>query len=369
MSMRPCVLFVANRGYALSSSRSGIMRSFLRRGWKVVIVVKPDEYSEQLEKMGVVVEPVFVSRGGLSLLGDLGVFLRLLRLYRKYRPVFVHHFHAKPVILGGVAAYIAGVPAVSTITGLGHAFIKGRFIRKFAGLGYRFSLRFGAMTIFQNRDDYDLFLNENWVPKERACLIIGSGVDCKRFAPGARDKENPKKVVLLARLLWQKGIKEFAQVAELVRAELPGTQFVLAGEVDALHPDSVPEDWVNEQDSFEYVGRLSDVRDLLGSASVLLFPSYREGVPRAVLEASASGVPIVAFDVPGVREAVVNGETGYLVPFGDVDALATRTCELLRNNELNDRMSQAGRLLVTSTFDIEAIENRHDELYRSLGFI
>jgi len=172
---------------------------------------------------------------------------------------------------------------------------------------------------------------------------------------------------MLGRLLRQKGILEFAEVAERVQMSLPKARFLLAGEEDLVHPDSLSVESIQNYDGVEYLGRLDDVLPLLEMADLLLFPSYREGVPRAVLEAAATGLPTIGYEVPGVKEAVVNNLTGYLIHFNDVDALYERTIELLNDKKLRLTMGKAASELAKKSFDRREIENMYIKTYQELG--
>lgn len=370
---RDCIVFSANRGYALTSSRRSLLATFMSSGWRVVIATADDTESQELADLGAHVEQVVIHRGGLKLAGDVEAYRRLTQVYRKWQPSVVHHFHAKPVIFGTLAARRAmsrAVRVVNTITGLGHAFTTGGLSARLSAVGYRLASTQADVTVFQNRDDRALFLKRGWIEKERARLVTGSGVDIDHFSlidRTGRDTKTPT-VVMLGRLLAQKGIPEFAETARRLRSRWPGANFLLAGEEDSGHPDALSRDWIASQKAVEYVGRLSDVKPLLARADMLLFPStYREGVPRVVMEAAATGLPTVAFDVPGVVEAVNDGETGYLVPARDMDALTARVEELLVDVDRRIRMGQAARALAEQAFDIRTIEAQYLSLYRQLG--
>lgn len=368
----PSVVLAANRGYALKSSREGIIRHFLEHGWKVVLATTEDDESRELVELGAILEPVTFSRGGFSLVTDLKAYRCLRAIYGRYRPALVHHFHAKPVILGSLVARSQlgdQVGIVNSITGLGHAFVKGGLVTQLASSGYRFALPKSDMTIFQNRDDRALFLKHGWVGAHNNRLIVGSGIDIERFSWVDRRDHDPQApvIVMMGRLLGQKGTTEFVEVAKRVRAVYPQAHFVWAGEEDPAHPDAVSGSWMREQDAIEYAGRLSDVAPLLNQADLLLFPSYREGLPRTVMEAAATGLPTVGFDVPGVREAVGNGETGYLVPERDVDVMTQKTLDLIADKDLRERFGRQSRELAVNEFDIRQIEAAYFDTYRELG--
>lgn len=367
-----CVIFVANRAFALTSSRYLLMQHFLKLGWRVVAATALDKSSDRLLKTGVIIEPVEFDRGGLSLWHDMKAFLSLIHIFRKYRPQLIHHFHAKPMILGNLAVrFVGNAKVVNTVTGLGHAFITGGITRYLAIAGYRLLVTGGNITIFQNRDDMQLFIENGWIPKDKARLIISSGVDTKRFYPKNFKKNETKRVLMVARLLWQKGVREFVEAAELIKRECLTIRFQLAGEWDPVHPDSVEEAWVYaavNKGIIEFLGYIDNMEGLLRTIDVFVLPSYyREGVPRVLLEAAACGVPVVTTNVPGCREVVVDGETGYLVPPRNSKALAIAINKILTNSALRNRMGQAGRRLIEKEFDIRAITNKQLRIYREIG--
>ena len=368
----PTVVFSALRGYAIGSSRRELLDRFLSGGWSVELATVDDAEARALAAQGARLAPVPFRRGGFAPRGDAAAFLALRRIARRSRPCLVHLFHGKPILVGAPAFRgVLGdaVRIVATVTGLGRAFSRDGTLARLAGAGFGFALPRVDATIFQNQDDLELFLERGWVTADRAVLVAGSGVDLGRFAFVDRtSRRDPgRTVVLLARLLREKGIREFLEIARRVRAEKPSVRFVLAGEEEPGVHGVTPAE-IRGTGAVDYVGRLADVAPLLAEADLFLFPSrYREGVPRALLEAAATGLPAVAFDVPGVREAVEAGVTGYLVAPGDLDAMTARVRELLGDACARRRMGRAGRRLVETRFDRAAIQARYLEVYRSLG--
>lgn len=369
-----CAILVANRGFALSSSRRLLIRRFLDRGWRVVIATADDEYSRVLCDDGAILESVDFSRGGLSIVRDAVAFRRLRTIYRKWEPRLVHHFHAKPIIFGSIAARGAQPKPVTinTVTGLGHAFVNGGAVRSLAAVGYRLALRNADVTVFQNRDDLELFVARQWVRRSDTRLIVGSGVDTGRFCMNEFDSSacSGAKVVMVGRLIWQKGIREFVEAAIRLKARRQDVEFILAGEEDPIHPDAVPMSWLEEQcrsGAVTFAGYVRQIDSLLREAAIFVLPSYREGVPRVVLEAAACGVPTVAADVPGTREAVRDGETGYLVPAKNVAALIQRIEDLLANPGRRRAMGRRARLLVEGNFNIKAITQCYIDTYNAVG--
>lgn len=370
--MSKTVLFAANRGYALLSSRRKLIERFISEGWNVVLATEDDAESATLTALGAVLEIVKFNRGGFSPVADWCASKRLRQIIRKWQPSLVHFFHAKPVIMGTLAARRElhnNVRVVNTITGLGHAFIQGGFVTRLASVGYRKALSRADMTVFQNRDDRALFHGNKWLPEKSSMLIAGSGIPLEDFTYLDRTEHDPLRpvVVMLGRLLNQKGIPEFVETASRVKQKIPGAMFYWAGEEDSVHPDAVDMGWLESQQSIEYVGRLKDVKPLLEKSDLLLFPSYREGVPRAVMEAAATGLATVAFDVPGVREAVRDGETGYLVSDRDVNAMTDRVLELLGDQARRIEFGRNASELAKEAFDIRAVQEAYLNIYRGLG--
>jgi glycosyltransferase involved in cell wall biosynthesis len=370
--MPDTIVLAANRGYALKSSRTLLIQRLLKAGCRVVLATADDAESRELAAMGAILEPVHFARSGLAPIHDLRALLRMRSIYRRHRPRLVHHFHSKPIIAGTCAALLDrhNRPAiVNTITGLGHAFIAGGLQQRVVETGFRFALPRADTTIFQNSDDLELFRNKGLVRSEQARMILGSGIDLQHHAVVDRSTRAPgsETVLMIGRLLGQKGIREFAEIATAVRRSMPGVSFLLAGEEDPTHPDAMPRDWISRQHDIAYAGRVSDVRALMAKADLLLFPSYREGVPRVVIEAAASGLPTVAFDVPGVREAVEPGVTGILIPFGDVRRMAEETQRLLVDGHARNVMGAQARTLAERRFDVREVTASYLQIYRTLG--
>lgn len=371
--MNKVVVFAANRGYALLNSRRELIRHFLDADWQVVLATADDDDSRVLAKSGAVLEPVLFSRGGFSPMADWTAVRRMRQIMRTWAPALVHCFHAKPIMFGTWAARRelgCQTRVVSTITGLGHAFVKNGALARLAGVGYRATLPLANLVIFQNRDDRALFLSRKWLPAEKSKLIVGSGVPLERFPPVHRAGRDRKGlvVVMLGRLMKQKGIGEFAEISRRVRSKIPGVRFLLAGEADLFHPDAVDMTWLRNCSDIEYLGRLTDVWPLLAEADLFLFPSYYpEGLPRVVIEAAATGLPTVAFDVPGVRDAVHDCETGYLVQRHDLSLMTSRVIDLLTDQARRLEMGRNAGQWAIEFFDIRKIKDAYVDVYRELG--
>jgi glycosyltransferase involved in cell wall biosynthesis len=372
LQKQPCIIFVANRSFALTSSRLILIQHFLSIGWKVVVATTIDDSIDLLVATEVIVEPISFNRGGFSPLSDIKSFWSLRKVYHLYHPTIIHHFHAKPILLGNLAALsVRKTKIINTVTGLGYAFVRGGPTRQLATVGYRLLLSRSDVTIFQNPDDLQLFLRQGWISKATCKLIVSSGVDTERFHPPMTIHHQGLRVLMVARLLWQKGVREFVEAAEIVKQKVATVRFQLAGELDAVHPDAVDEAWIQtavNRGTVDFLGYLTNIDEQLRATDVFVLPSYyREGVPRVLLEAAASGVPVVTTDVPGCREAVVDGDTGRLVPSQDSQALAEAILEILKDSEQRKKMGLAGRRRIEAEFDIRMITEKQLAIYREIG--
>jgi len=368
------VIFVANRSFALWGSRRDLIIHFIENNYKVVALTKSgDEFARKLEEIGVVIEPIDVERGGFSLWKDINVFITIVKAVRQYNPVLIHSFHAKNVIFSSMIGKIfAGneCKIVNTITGLGYAFSQDSYTKKLALLGYKISQKFADKIIFQNPDDLELFQTHNICTLSQSELIVSSGVDINKY----HRSSIPKKVFIclfVGRLLKQKGVIEFLEAARIIKNKYPDILFQLGGELEKSHPDGVlMEDVVPyiERGDVEYLGYISNMPQKLHSVSLFVFPSYyREGVPRVVLEAASSGVPVIIADEPGTKEAVIDGHTGFLIPSKNSKIISDKIIILFENKELYSELSSNSVLFIKDNFDIKLILKKYVNVYISLG--
>lgn len=370
------VLFVANRVFALTNSRRKLIDRLVANGHEVVICSARDSHSNAEDIKGVSFYNMPFYRGGASFLKEIYCFFILLCVFFKFKPDLVHSFNAKPVIYSGfiMRLFFRGATSISVITGLGHAFLHGSLLKKISGYGYKIALkRKGNHTVFQNGDDFSLFVDSGWVDRSNASLIVGSGVDVRRFYYHFDAGRTDKKVLMIGRLINQKGVREFVESAKLVKKDFNGSvEFVLIGEQDDVHPDAVDFSFIKEavaQKTINYLGFEKDVVPHIHGTDVFVLPSYREGVPRTVLEAASCGVPCVGANVPGTRECIRSDETGFLVEVQNVKELSGRILQLLNDTELREKMSLASRHFMEERFDIQSITDSYLKLYLKVGGI
>jgi glycosyltransferase involved in cell wall biosynthesis len=336
--------------------------ALVARGYAVHVTAPEPTASQQaaVAELGANLHPVPLRRTGLNPVADLRYLRSLRSLMRRLQPTFVLNYTAKPNIWGAIAAAGAGVPSASMVTGLGYAFIEGSSRRRRATQTlmrslYRRATVLNCRVIFQNPDDRDDFIAAGCLAdRQKAALVNGSGVDTNHFQPVPLP--DAPVFLLIARLLWTKGIREYIEAALQVRNRMPHARFQLAGFLDE-GPDAISraelDTWIEA--GIEYLGPLEDVRPAIAGASVYVLPSYREGTPRTVLEAMAMGRPIVTTDVPGCRETVRNKANGLLVPSQDVASLATAMTTLAEDSAARATMGTEARRMALEKYDAEAV--------------
>lgn len=317
-----------------------------------------------IEELGATFIPYPVNRAGRSVVQDLETFRALRTAFSRLQPDLVLAYTIKPVIWAGLAARAARVSQFyALIEGLGYAFQNGHFRRRLLGLTtralYFAALRRAVRVIFLNPDNRRFFLSNRLIRETQAAEIDGIGVDLNSFAR-APIPTGPPKFLCIARLLGDKGLREYAEAAKRVRAKYPEVQITLVGPADSS-PDCIPieEVWSwHNRGILQYLGEAMDVRPLLANCSVYVLPSYHEGMPRTILEAMAMGRPIITTDVPGCRQTVTPGENGYLVPKMDIDALVERMIWFLEHAEKCQTMGALSRQIAEERFDVVKINTR-----------
>ena len=363
MVTRPRILYVANAAWYFVAHRLHFASAARNAGYEVHVAAHDDPASEQIRAAGLSFHPVSISRKGIRPGEELASLGALYRLYQRLRPDLVHHVTIKPVLYGGIAARLAGVPAVvSSVSGLGYVFTatdrKASVLRPLVEIGYKASFMHpNVRVIFENPDDCALFIRSGILSADRVQVIRGIGVDTNRFRPALRPRGAPI-VLLAARMLWDKGIGEFVEAASILRSRGVDARFVLIGKLDEGNPAAVPVSRINQWcDSgvIEWWGHSGDMPAVFSAAHIACLPSYREGLPTVLSEAAASGLPIVTTDVPGCREVVRHGYNGLLVPPRNVPALTEALSVLIHDPELREQMGACGREVVVQELAVERV--------------
>ncbi|MBT2970276.1 MAG: hypothetical protein B6D72_14100 [gamma proteobacterium symbiont of Ctena orbiculata] len=366
------IIFVVNDPGFFLSHRLPLALAAKDQGYEVCVATPPGDGVEQIKAEGLQYRRVSLSRSGANPLLELWTIWSLYKLYREMKPLIVHHVTIKPVLYGTLAARLASVSAVvNAISGLGFVFLaRGWFsamARSAVLTSYRWLFsRKRLWVIVQNRDDYDYLLEKECLSQEKIELIRGSGVDVERFMTKPEGNGLPV-VILPGRMLWDKGVGEFVEAAQLLHRMGIRARFILVGGIDPSNPESVPAvrlaEWARDGD-VEWWGNRQDMPAIYNLAHIVCLPSYREGLPKVLLEAAASGRAIVATDVPGCREVVIEEENGLLVPARESRPLADALRRLITNPQLRQSMGLKSRAMAEAEFSIKQVVERHMDIYQ-----
>jgi glycosyltransferase involved in cell wall biosynthesis len=370
----PHLLFLVTEDWYLCSHRLPLARAAIADGFRISVVTRVARHGDEIRAAGIELVPMDLRRRSMNPFQAGRTVFELARIYRRVRPDIVHHVALKPVLYGSMAARLAGVPAVvNAVAGMGYAFsstdFKARLLRPAISAAFRALLNAqNSRLIVQNPDDRALLIARGIVDAERVRLIRGSGVDTTVFLPHPEPTGTPV-VMLASRILRDKGVLEFIDAAKQLVSESVAARFVLVGAPDPENPASISPAQLKDLigDAVEWWGPRDDMPRVLTAASVVCLPSYREGLPKILLEAAACGRPIVATDVPGCREVVMNGESGLLVPARDAGALATAIKTLLGDSSMRSAMGARGRQLAEDEFSVERIAEETIRVYHEVS--
>jgi glycosyltransferase involved in cell wall biosynthesis len=368
------LLFVVNIPEFFLSHRLPLAVAARNAGFTVHIATGPGSACQEITKLGFEHHLLPISRSGRNPLAELRTLWGLYRLMRTIRPDLVHLVTIKPVLYGGLMARLSGVPAmVAAISGLGTVFVDRdrprSWMRRSVEWLYRLALgNPNTKVIFQNPDDRATLIDMGAVSKDKTALIKGSGVSLASY-PILPEPEDVPVVTFAARLLEDKGVREFVGAARLLMQQGVKARFWLAGSLDPGNLTSVSEDVLSQwskEGVVEVLGHQSDIPNLFANSNIVVLPSYREGLPKALVEAAACGRAVVTTDVPGCRDAIDPETTGLLVPVRDPAGLADAIQFLIENPERRKQMGTSGRALAEREFAIEKVVDAHLAIYREL---
>ena len=367
----PKLLFLVTEDWYFVSHRLPLAVAACQAGYEVTVVTRVGEHGHTIRNAGLRLIPIEQIRRSKYPFLEMMLVARLIAIYRRERPDIVHHVAMKPMLYGSLAARLAGVRhVVNALAGLGWLFTSESRFAHVLGRGVRFAFRKllnRGTVIVQNPDDMQWFIDLG-IESSRIHLIRGSGVEVKRFAPTPEPNGEPV-VVLASRMLWDKGVGEFVAAARNLKQRGVAGRFVLVGDSDPANPASIPlgllESW-HAEGVIEWWGHRNDMVQVFAQSHLVCLPSYREGLPKVLLEAAACGRAIVTTDMPGCREVVSHGDNGLLVPPRNEAALADALQTLLQDPERRSRMGTRGRGRAVQEFSVDKVVAETLALYRGL---
>jgi len=357
------VVISCNTSWNLFNFRRGLIAQLLASGNSVTILAPKDDFSVRLHDMGCRFIDFPMDNKGTHIGKDFLLLLKYIKTISSLKPDCILNYTIKPVIYGGMAARILRVPYITTVTGLGTAFLTGLWLTRMVEKLYRISQCSAEKIFFQNRDDRDMFLSRRLVEQDRTGLIAGSGINLEYFKPKPKSPDRSMTFLLIGRLLWDKGIGEYIEAAKKIKETFPETKFQLLGFLGVKNRTAISREeidaWVSEN-IVEYLGDSEDVRPYIANADCIVLPSYREGLPRTLLEAASMARPIIATDVPGCRDVIDDGETGFLCRVKDADDLAASIQKMiLVTDGQRVKMGMLGRQKVVNTFDEKIVIDKY----------
>lgn len=362
--MKKRIALIGNTAWSMNNFRRGLIQQLNQSGYKTIVLAPYDESAKKLEQI-TEYHDINIDRKGVNPLVDLKLIYNLQRTYKTLNLDFILHYTIKPIIYGSVAARLAKIPSIAITTGLGYAFLNDDFISKTARILYKFSLNFPKEVWFLNNEDKKIFADYNLVNKNKTDILNSEGVNTEHFTPENENYSNDNlKFLLIARMIWDKGIKEYVEAAKIIKKEYNDIEFDLLGPIDENNPNSIKLEELNEWDEknfINYLGSTSDVRRYINKSSCVVLPSfYREGVPRTLLEAASMEKPIITTDNVGCRNVVDHNENGYVCEKKSVDDLVDKMEKFINlSMEEKIKMGKKGRKKIKNEFDEKVIVNKY----------
>ena len=353
------IIINVNTAWNLFNFRAGLIGELISLGYEVVAVAPKDEYVSKLELLGCRFVHLEIDNQGTHPARDLLLLWRYWNLLRIEKPDLCLFYTVKPNVYGSLVSTLSGVPYINNVAGLGAVFIGGGWLKWFVSILYKLAFRNSSNVFFQNKDDLELFLKNKLISRQLTDVLPGSGINLNHFAPIdvslGLTLNRPFKFLLIARMLKDKGVVEFVNAAQMLKESGIKAEFSLLGFLDVQNPAAISTEQMRtwtEQGFVKYLGTSDDVRGHIAQADCIVLPSYREGTPRSLLEAAAMGKPIIATNVVGCKEVVVDGENGLLCEAKNALDLASKMKEMfLFSDGERKLMGEKGRLKMEQEFD------------------
>jgi len=356
------IVIIYNTTHGVLLFKAELIKSIKKNGYRVVVLASADNYSEKLKEIVDEFHEIKLDSSGVNPIKDTYLIFQIYKICKIIKPTVVLNFTIKPVIYGTFASIlIGGVPVINTITGLGTAFISTGLANKVAKYFYKFTFKHAHLVFFQNPDDQQFFKELNIITRDNTKLVSGSGVDLVKFKPTKNKKRNNIKILFIGRIIADKGIYELIESAKIINKEYNNVTFVLMGMLGVKNRTSISksevEDWVNEG-IIDYVPFKDDIRCILGDSDLVVLPSYREGTPKTLIEAASMEKPLIATDVPGCREVVIDEVNGFLCQVKNSVSLASKIKKFIELDYYRKiEMGKKSRELAEKKFDIIKVNN------------
>jgi glycosyltransferase involved in cell wall biosynthesis len=366
MTPKKTILLSANTLWSMYNFRKAILEDFIRNNFKVIIVAPEDEFVAKIEAMGCTFIPIKIAAKGANPIHDFLIFISYLKIFKKTRPDFCFFYTIKPNIYGSLAARLLNIKHVPVTTGLGYVFLNDGIVSRIAKWLYKIAFKKAKQVWFLNQEDYTEFLKEKIInPLQGSVMKGGEGVDLRRFS----ESPQPDSIsfLLMARMLWDKGVGIFVEAAGALKQEYPNVQFNLLGFIGVDNPSAIPKKQIDaweKEGIINYLGVTNDVRPFINQSSCVVLPSYyREGIPLCLLEGAAMAKPLITTDSVGCKETVEDGVNGFLCKIKDAKSLQEAMRKIiLMNKEKRLQMGLAGRNKIVQTFDVRKVMEKYCQI-------
>jgi len=358
------IVISSNTSWSLYNFRLNLARNLKKKGYKVVLVSPYDEYSERLKEEFEYYD-IYMNNKGTNPVQDIKTIIEFYKLYKKIKPDIVLNFTIKPNIYGTLACSRLNIKTINNIAGLGTLFVNEKFTTKIAKFLYKISQKKANKIFFQNREDYQLFIKEKLVDKEKCDILPGSGVDINKFKPiNKKKKDNKFKFLFVARMIKEKGVFEYIKAAEILKNKYSNIEFLMLGALNVDNPSVISKDEIQKYEKrniIKYLGVTDDIEKILKEVDCIVLPSYyREGTPRVLLEAAAMEKPIITTDNVGCRDVVDDGTNGFLCKPRDYRDLAEKMEKMINLSEAERKiMGQKGREKIIKEFDEKIVIEKY----------
>lgn len=368
------ILYVVNVDWFFLSHRLPLAIEAQKRGYDVSIAAIETGKKAEIEKHGFTFFAIPTNRSSTNILQEINVLIFIWKLYKKIKPDIVHHVGVKPVTYGSIIGKLLKLPkVVNALSGMGYLFInrqKHNFTYKLVIFFFKFGFNNSNLRfILQNRDDINDLRKLNVLHESQIYLIKGSGVNLNEFCFAKLPDKNTVRIILVSRMLWDKGVGEFVEAARILQKKYnKKAQFILVGDIDDENKSAIKESQLilwKKEGCIDWLGFRKDIIDILRNADIVVLPSYREGLPKSLIEACAIGRPVITTDVPGCREVVSDGENGFIVPAKNSIALAYAMERLILDKKLRVLMGKKAREFAENNFSIESVIEKTFEIYNS----
>ncbi|CAM2897770.1 glycosyltransferase family 4 protein [Helicobacter burdigaliensis] len=377
------IIFLSHTDMNLYRFRLPVMEALVKEGHEVIALVPRGDYFTRFLEHKITPLEYKINRGSLNPFREFKTLLNIAKILRQEKPDILHTFMLKPNIYGSIASKIAKIEnVINSVTGLGSFYIKEGFKTKlfvaFLEFLNKIAFKKAKKVLFQNEDDLNLYVKKGLLPKNKAILIRGSGVNTQAFYPlNAQEKSTFKQtldikegqlvVLMVARAIVHKGVEEYYKAALKVQEKLKeNVVFLFVGGIDKGNIAPISEEFLRENKQVKWLGERGDIRELMGICDVFVLPSYREGIPRTLLEACSMQKAIVTTNAIGCKEVVNDGENGFLVPIGDSEILSQRILELLENEALRENFAKRSRERVCEEFSVEFVVREYLKMYQEV---